>query len=247
MVKIIREYTKVDNLIIIRLFICITFAAGVLLTGCVNTEGTIQIKGIVIDESTKAQIPWRDIIVQGLVERNKTLVPIHTGQFSCDSTGRFIYSLKKVKDAYYYNFCFVGDSDYAFITHMITLIGLQRNAKYLSFSLNKLVDFTIKIYRKSKTPVCDTLTLYWESDGVDGRILYPYKIDNYGKKDNYGLKSDLELRWIGGNIKSTIKTRAFADKKTTVTWRLERDGKRKEIVDTITCKRYLTNSVYLTY
>lgn len=214
---------------------------GILMTNCVNTEGTINIKGNVTDECTKVPIPQRDIIVQGLVEKNEMIVPVDAGQFSTDSSGSFTYSLEKVKDAYYYNFCLVGDSDYAYVANKVGLLYLKNNSKYLSFSLRKLVDFTIKIYRKSKLPPCDTLILSWESDGADGRTLYPYKVNNYD------LTSDLKLYWIGGNVRSTIKTRVFADKKTKVRWVLIRDGRIKEILDTITCKRDLVNSVSLIY
>ena len=208
-----------------------------------NTEGTLEIKGKVIDEYTKMQIPRRDIIVQGLVKNEKELVPIDAGQFSTDSSGCFTYTLRKVKDAYYYNFCLVGDSDYASITRNLGLYELEQNAKYLSFSLSKLVDLTIKIYRESKNPVFDTLSLTWESNGVSCWSLYPYKIDNYGKTKNYlGLTT-----WIGGNVNSTIKTRVFADKRTKLFWDLVRNGKRKEITDTITCKRDITNIVYFSY
>jgi hypothetical protein len=223
--------------------IYITFAYGLLLIGCLNTEGTLEIKGKVIDEYTKMQIPRRDIIVQGLVKNEKELVPIDAGQFSTDSSGCFTYTLRKVKDAYYYNFCLVGDSDYASVTRNLGLYELEQNAKYLSFSLSKLVDLTIKIYRESKNPVFDTLSLTWESNGVSCWSLYPYKIDNYGKTKNYfGLTT-----WIGGNVNSTIKTRVFADKRTKLFWDLVRNGKRKEITDTITCKRDITNIVYFTY
>jgi hypothetical protein len=224
-----------------KFIIYIPLTLGILLTGCLKTEGILEIKGKVVDECTKAQIPWREIIVQGLVVSNNKLVPINAGRFSTDSTGYFMYSLRKVKDAYSYNFCLVGDSDYAFMTKEITLFDLENNAQYLSFSLSKLVDFTIKIFKKSQTSVCDTLCLSWKSNGVDGRTLYPYKIDNNG------LTSDLQLYWIGGNVKSTIKTKAFADKSTIVRWVLFRNGKMMEIIDTIICKRYILNSVYLKY
>jgi hypothetical protein len=223
--------------------IYITFAYGLLLIGCLNTEGTLEIKGKVIDEYTKMQIPRRDIIIQGLVKNEKELVPIDAGQFSTDSSGCFTYTLRKVKDAYYYNFCLVGDSDYASVIRNLGLYELEQNAKYLSFSFSKLVDLTIKIYRESKNPVLDTLSLTWESNGVSCWSLYPYKIDNYGKTKNYfGLTT-----WIGGNVNSTIKTRVFADKRTKLFWDLVRNGKRKEITDTITCKRDITNIVYFTY
>ena len=239
---------RCNNLIIIKLFICIIFDTGVLLTGCVSTEGTLNIKGKIIDEYTNVQIPGRDIIVQGLVDSSNKLVPIDAGQFSTDSSGCFFYSLRKVKDAYYYNFCMLGDSDYSFITRKLGLFGLEQNAEYLVFSLHKLVDVTIRIYRKSKTPGCDTLYLSWETDGVEGRILYPFKIDNYGKTNNYfGQTSDLRLSWIGGNVNSTVKTRVFADKRTKIYWTLDRNKKRREFIETITCKRDLVNIVNYTY
>jgi hypothetical protein len=130
----------------------------------------------------------------------------------------------------------------------MALYDLERNAKYLVFSLNKLVDLTIKLNRKSKTPACDTLRLCWISNGVYGGSLYPYRISNYGRINNsVGLISATDLIWIGGNVNSTVDTKVFADKKTELTWELYRNGKRKEFIDTITCKRDFANIVYFTY
>jgi hypothetical protein len=235
------------NLVNIRFFIIIAFISGVL-TGCLNTEGTVEIKGKVLDENTKTGITRKNIFVQGLVDINNKLEPIETGQFATDSSGCFSYSLRKVKDAHYYNFVLVGDSDYALKTINLGLMELKQNAKYLSFSINKLVDLTIILKRKSKMPVCDTLRLIWESNGIFGASLYPYRISNYGRTNNsFGLESDLDLIWIGGNVNSTINTKVFADKKTELTWELYRNGKRQEFIDTITCKRNFANIVHFTY
>ncbi len=221
---------------------------GGLLSGCVKTEGTLKIKGKLTDEYTKVQIPGREIIVQALLESNNKLVPIDAGQFSTDSSGCFVYSLKKVKNARYYNFCMVGDSDYAAITNRISLFQLEENAKYLFFSLSRLADLTIKIHKTSKTPYRDTLYLSWESDKVDFRTLYTFKIDNYGITDNsFGLIRSFGLRWIGGDINSTVKTKVYADKITIIHWELVRNKKRKDITDTIMCKRDLAYIVYFTY
>jgi hypothetical protein len=229
-------------------FICAASTIGVLFTGCVKTEGTLEIKGKVIDDYTKTEIPLRNIIIQGLIEGDEKFIPVDAGQFSSDSSGCFTYSLRKVKDAHYYNFCFVGDSDYVYMTRNLGLFELEENAKFLSFSLCKLADLTIKIHRKSKNPVSDTLCLSWESNGISCWSLYPYKISNYGKTDNYlGLISGKELSWIGGIVYSSVKTRVFADKRTKIFWDLDRNGKRKEILDTITCRRDLANIVYFTY
>jgi hypothetical protein len=235
------------SLFYIRFLIFIAYASGVL-AGCVNTEGTLKIKGKVLDESTKTGVPWKNIIVQGIVNSNNKSEPIEAGQFSTDSSGCFTYSFRKIKGAYNYNFCFIGNSDYPVTINKITLFSLQRNAKYLFFSLSKLADLTIKINRKSKTPVCDTLRLIWESNGIYGLSLYPYKINNYGRTNNsIGLTSDRDLMWIGGNVNSTINTKVFADKKTELSWELYRNGKKEEFTDTITCKRDFANIVYFTY
>jgi hypothetical protein len=235
------------NLVNIKFFIFIAFASGVLI-GCLNTKGTLKIKGKVLDESTKTGVPWKNIIVQGLVNNNNKLEPIEAAQFSTDSSGCFTYSLKKIKGAYNYNFCFIGNSEYSVTINKMTLFELKKNSKYLFFPLSKLVDLTIKLNRKSKTPVCDTLRLYWESNGVFGVSLYPYKIYNYGRTNNsFGLTSGTDLIWIGGYVNSTVNTKVFADKKTILSWELYRSGKRKEFTDTITCKRDFANIVSFTY
>jgi hypothetical protein len=226
----------------------ILIASGLLLTGCLTTEGTLELNGKVIDEQTLIQIPGRKIIVQALVKSGEKLIPTDAGQFRSDSSGCFRYTLKKVKDAHYYNFFLVGDSDYSFATKELYLAELKGTANYLFFSLRKLADLRIKISGKSKTPFCDTLYLSWESDGVDFRTLYPYKIDNYGLHGNLiGLTSYSGLEWIGGNTNSMVKTRVFADKMTKIHWELVRNKKSESITDTITCKRDLTSIVYFTY
>jgi hypothetical protein len=85
-----------------------------------------------------------------------------------------------------------------------------------------------------------------ESNRVDFRTLYPYKIDNYGITDNaFGFIPGFGLRWIGGNINSTVKTRVFADKMTKIHWELVSNKKRKEITDTLTCRRGIVYVVIL--
>ena len=234
-------------LVDIKFIIFFAFALGVM-TGCVNTEGTIKIKGKVLDESTKTGIPWKNIIVQGVVNNNDGSEPIEAGQFSTDSSGCYIYSLRKVKGAYNYNFCFIGNPDYPVTVNKMTLIGLERDSKYILFMLKKLTDLTIQINRKSITPANDTLHLFWESDGVFGLSLYPYTINNNGRSNNsYELTSSRDLWWTGGNVNSSINTKVFAGKKTELSWELFRNGRRMEFTDTITCKRDFANIVYFTY
>jgi hypothetical protein len=235
------------NLINLKYFLLVAFTSEVLI-GCFNTEGNLKIKGKVLDENTKTGIPWKSIIVYGLVDINNRSEPIEAGQFSTDSSGCFSYSFMKVKNARYYNFSMVGDSDYVFLTKTLGLMELEQNAKYLVFSLSKLVDLTIKLNRKSKTPVCDTLRLCWDSDGVYGGSLYPYKIINYKQTNNsFGLSSDRDLMWVGGSVNSIVNTKVFADKRTRLSWELFRNGKRKDYTDTITCRRDVVNVIYFAY
>ncbi len=235
------------NLVNIKFFILIAFASGVLI-GCVNTEGTLKIKGKVLDESTNTGIPLKSIIILGLVDSNNKSVPVEAGQLSTDSSGCFTYSLRKIKGSKNYKFCFVGDQEYLFTTNEMTLFDLERNAGFLSFSLKKLTDLTIRLNRKSKKPVYDTLRLTLESDGVYGGFLYPCKINNLVRtKNSFGFKPGTDLIWIGGFVNSTISTKVFADKRTILSWELYRNGRRKQFTDTIICKRDLPNIVYFTY
>jgi hypothetical protein len=130
----------------------------------------------------------------------------------------------------------------------MSLGEIESNKKYLFFYLSRLVDLTININRKSKTPLSDTLHLCWESNEVFGLSLYPYRINNYGRTNNsFGLTAARDLWWVGGYVNSTINTKVFADKKTELNWELYRNGRREEFTDTITCKRDIENAVYFTY
>jgi len=230
------------------LYICITIASGLLFYGCVNTEGTLEIKGKVTDEFTKVQIPGREIIIQGLLNSENKIVIIDAGQFSTDTSGNFLFSFEKIKDVRNYNFNIVGDSNYAFTKKTLSLFDLEKNARYLSFTQNKLVNLTIHIKKTSKIPFRDTLYLSCQSNRIDFRTLYPFQIENIGITDNSFVSlPGIGLRWIGGDINSTIKTKVLAEKLTKIRWELVRNKNRKEFRDTITCKRDLTQTIYFTY
>ena len=231
-----------------KLHILILIASMSILTACIHTRGPMELRGFVKDKCSGEKIPYRKIIVEGMVRDEDQSFPVDAGQFSTDSTGNFFFTLNRIKNAYDYNFHLVGDSLYMFSSVKMELLELQNAALDLEFSLDKLVELTIKINRKCKTPAVDTLYLSLWSDRVDGRIIYPYKISKYGKIDHYfGTSNDSELRWIGGNVNSTVRARVFADKLTSLSWEIVRNGTRKEISDTITCKRDLENLVYFTY
>jgi hypothetical protein len=219
----------------------ISFIIIILFTGCSDPEGVIELRGRVLDKDTKATIPFRSIIVHALIKEEDTFTRINAGQFLTDSSGRFTFSLKKVRNCYLYNFCISGDSLYSFSTNKLGMTELDRDGKFLTFYLNRLTDLTIYIERQCKSRHPDTLFLSWESNGINGKILYPYTLENYGIAPYRGYI------WIGGDIRSAIKTKTFADKKTIVYWKLYRNGTRKEITDTIFCLRDLTNYVNFKY
>jgi hypothetical protein len=215
---------------------------------CMRTEGTVLLKGKVIDARTEVPIPSRTIIIQALIEKGDDQIPTEAGQTVTDSSGAFTYSLRLVKDAYTYNFSLVGDSDYAFRSENVDLGLLKGNSRFLSFSMKKLVDLTIKIYRRSTVPPLDTLYLSWESDGIPGKNLFAYTVENFAKADTYfGSPEDLRLNWVGGRVNSIVKTRVFSDKRTRIMWDLARSRKRRDYTDTITCRRDQTNIVSFVY
>ena len=213
----------------------VVITCSLLLIGCTNTEGTLAIGGKVLDEYTKEGIPKRAVIIQGLISSDSKFIPTDDiGHFYTDSSGHFTHTLKKTKNAYWYNFIFVGDSTYPYSTKMISLDELERNSKFISFYLDKLTDLTIKIERSNKSLPDDTLFISWKTNDSDGK-LYPYKVINFG------IAPYLEFRCIGGNVKSQIETKTFANKNTIVYMYLFRKGGVKEMSDTIYCIRDAKN------
>lgn len=230
-----------------KIFLIASIFLECILCECVNTEGELEIEGRIIDEYTKAEVPNRNIIIQGLIQGDGRNSAIDAGQFSTDSLGRFKYNLTKVKDVDYYIFNIAGDTNYAFKSHKLGLYELKRNARFLSLSLSRLADLTIIIYRKSKKPLADTLSLSWVSNKVHYWELYPYRIYNYDKANNLNPAIGGELRWTGGYVNSIVKTKVFADKKTRLRFDLDRYGKRDEFTDTITCRRDRANFINFIY
>jgi len=219
----------------------ITLIFSIFLCGCNNTVGSINLKGKVVDDSTKTAIPNISVIVQALDYGNDNCSNKYIGDFTTDSSGCFAYTLKKVKNVSFYNFFVEGDPAYAESNRILGLSDLNRDGEFLSFQVKRIADFTIKIDRVNKTSFRDTLIVSWETNGIDGKTLYPYEIDNYHINSGNGLI------WIGGDVKSEIKTKVYADKNTIVHWELFRNGSHKYITDTIFCKRDATNSVYFKY
>jgi hypothetical protein len=221
------------------LLFIVAVTCSLLLIGCTNTEGTLDIMGKVLDEYSKEGTTKRIVIIQGLKYADSGLIPTNDiGRFYTDSCGNFTYTLKKIKNAYWYNFIFVGDSTYSYSTQMISLDELERNSKFLSFYLEKFTDLTIKVERRNKTAPYDTLFISWKTNEIDGRI-YPHRVLNFG------VAPDIEFRWVGGNVKSLIETKTFANKTTIVHMDLFSKGEVKEMSDTIYCIRDVKN--YFTF
>lgn len=220
----------------------IAFVSCIFLLGCSFTGGTLYLKGKIIDKSTGIAIANRRLIIITLVKNDGRFVPDKVvGHFISNSSGQFEYALKKTKNIYLYDFYFTGDSIYAPSHNRLGLTELHRDNKFLSFSFDKLTDFSIKIERTSKIPARDTLYISWRSNGKDGKALFPYKVENNG----YALNSRLE--WIGGKVKSVLKTKVYADKKTIVRFKLFREGRYTVIVDTIFCERDVDNHIHFKY
>lgn len=213
---------------------------SVMLSGCWN-NGNMEVRGKILDEKTQVLIPNRKIIVHELVNSDENNSPTIIGEFRTDSLGQFNYQLRKSGVTYFYNFEIMGDSAYDVSNNKLGMTELNQKGKFLTFYMCKLTDLVIKIERRSRTSFQDTLFLSWQSDGKNGEGLYPYKILNFG------TGGDIPLRWVGGNIKSIVKTKVFADKKVVVRWELFRHGRPTEFADTIFCRRGAENSISFKY
>jgi len=231
-----------------KFFICLALILCMLSSGCVNLGGRLALKGKIIDDVTMSRIPGREVIVDGLLEINNEFVPVYAGQFSTDSSGLLSYKMKRVKGARYYNFHVVGDTNYAAITRRFNVFQLFANSKRLVIPLRRLAGLTIKIEKLTHTTWQDTLYLSWESDRINFRNLYPYEIENKGITDiPVMVIPGLGLRWIGGEINATVRTRIYAGKMTKIHWELARNKKRSEFTDTIISKGERIHTVNFTY
>ena len=224
-----------------RISLILATSVCLMLIGCLQTEGTLNIKGKVIDDHTKEGLSGRKVVLQGLVYNDGELITKEAGQFRTDSTGQFSYTLKKTKGAYRYNFIFVGDSMYFTSLQKIFLTPLVKNSKFLSFPLRKLTGLSITIERLTKAPINDTLYVSWESNGVSGRSIYSQRVYNFG------VAPEIEYRWIGGNVRSVIETKVFANEKAIISFKLNRYGKRREVLDTVFCARDINNTFSFKY
>lgn len=226
----------------IRKFTLCCLMAGILSqTGCLYSGRELELKGKVVDENTHALLPGRKVIVYSLIPDGRRELPQFSGQFSTDSSGHFRYFLRNTKDTWFYNFSLAGDTSYAFSSKRLGLYDLRTNGKFLTFTMPKLASLAISIEKTSHRSAGDILYVSWRSDSREGKVLYPPKVENYG------TPPDVAFRWKGPNVRSVIRTRVFADKKTEVTFILIRKGKKSEFSRTISCNREGENIVSFRY
>jgi hypothetical protein len=225
----------------VRHLIYILLYLALILTSCVNTVGHLDLKGKVVDDSTQAPIANISVMVQAMQQFEDSTHYIYLGDFTTDSIGSFTFTLNKIRDVSIYNFCIEGNPDYDPSDQVLGLSDLHSYAKFLTFGIKRIADFSININRVSNTTYGDTLVVAWLSNGVYGPEMYPYKIENYHINSGHGLV------WIGKDIKSAVKTKVYADKYTILHWELFRRGKHTDIIDTVFCRRNVANSVTFTY
>ncbi|HLO57884.1 MAG TPA: hypothetical protein VK179_04030 [Bacteroidales bacterium] len=221
------------------------FIAGSILllsAGCFDPVDN-HVEGRVVDELTREAVPNQEIIVHDLIETDHKLVPVRTNLLRTDYAGHFNYTLNP-DGRVFYDFYVVGDSLYGFSNYRLSCRDFYLNRNQVTLGVRKLTGLTFIIERKDITNLTDTLYFTWESNGINGKTIYPYKIKNYTETGNC---DSMEFRWIGGKIESVIETKVYADKKTIIRWRLFREGQINEINDTIICNRNVDNYTYFKY
>src|SRR5512136_2329487 len=82
---------------------------GIVAAGCLKTEGTLETAGKVVDDVTGEPVPGRKVVVEALLGTTEKPEAVDAGHFTTDSAGHFRFLLRKVKNAYFYNFRLVGD------------------------------------------------------------------------------------------------------------------------------------------
>lgn len=219
----------------------LAFIYAVFLCGCNNTVGHLEIRGKVVDDSTRVPVPGITIMIQAIDESTEIARKVYACDLVTDSAGCFAHTVKKVKNASLYTFSIDGSPDYQPTVKLLGLSDLHSYGKFLTLEVSRITDLAIKINREKKSSLRDTLIVSWETNGADGKDFYPYKIVNYR------INSQTGLIWIGGEVKSEIRTKVFADKNTIVHWELFRNGTHKDMMDTIFCKRGVANSIGLVY
>lgn len=224
-----------------RYFPCTTFVFIVFLCGCNNTVGKLEIKGKVVDDSTKVPVRGITIMIQAVEQTNEISKEVYVCDLQTDSSGCFAHTLQKVKNASLYIFSINGNPAYQPTDKFLGLSDLHSFGRFLTLEVSRITDLAIKINRENKGPLRDTLIVSWETNGTEGEDFYPYRIVNYR------INSQTGLIWIGGEVKSEIRTKVYADKNTIVHWELFRNGTHRHIFDTIFCKRDVANSIGLVY
>lgn len=224
---------------------CLTFVVcfwGLGLSGCYYTEGSLKLKGKVLDNFTNAAVSNRTILVLADGKNNQELDSSQViGKFSADSLGCFSYTLSKIKGVSLYNFYVVGDTSFASSNNLLGLYELNRDAEFLSFKVRALTDLKIKLTRITKSPVSDALYVSWKSGRTDGKMLYP------GYVVNNGIVRTKRLEWVGNKTDAVIHTKVYAEENTIMRFMLFRDGRYKEFVDTVFCFRDVNNSILFRY
>lgn len=209
---------------------------------CSCTDDTLELKGQIVDNHTKAGIPFREVIVQALENKNNVFVPVYIGEFATDSLGIFTWSLKRDRAIYLYNFSCIGDSAYSYKNIRLGLTELIRHGRFLVFELDRLTELTISLESTTRRSTNESVFLTWISDGKEGSFLYPYKVTNHGSAESHQ-----GLHWTGGDVRSEIRTRVFADKTAIVRCEIFRYGKMRTVADTLLCRRDVANRVSFTY
>lgn len=204
-------------------------------------DGSVSIKGKLYDEYTNIGVPDILVTVDAISSNGLFGTRAEVGSFVTNSLGEFSTEIKTLPDASRYEFFIQGDTTHYSSTIDIDTEDFEYSASNLNFAIHLLTDLTINLEKITQTEINDTLYLSW---GVINIVYGPFfdcDVINYENIPDNGF------RWVGGNVKSTIRTKTIANKEIEIILNLYRNGIQEYIKDTFYCERNIQNVINFKY
>lgn len=225
--------------------IIVLLATGLVFYSCQNDdplfEGTLTIYGTVADDYTGKGIPNVKLTFTG-VSGDVGIFggSVELGSFKTNSSGQFWGELRKLRDVERYDIMLIEESQYYSTVLPFSVVEMETQSDNLNLEMSRYTDLEIRLEKIADPNIPDTLYLSW---GVIQNSVYgpfdPIIFD--------GTQPDIGHRWIGGEVRTTIRTRTLANKHTEIIVDLYRNGTRTLTFDTLYCERNVLNTFDIFY
>jgi hypothetical protein len=204
-------------------------------------DGTLNIKGKISDDYTGEGIQNTELSIQGVSSSEGVFgLRLDLGKFKTNSEGYFSGEIKKMKNVERYDFILLADANYYSVIKEMSVSDVEGNLLNLDLTLSRLTELVINIEKTSPASIIDTLYISWGV--INNQVYGPFQPLNFT-----GTQPDLGMRWIGGEVKSSIKTKTLANKTTEIITEIFRSGQYTLSYDTLYCERDVVNTYNINY